>query len=151
MNSDDYGRELSLDERVLLGLVRVAEFLKREEGTILKKCDLTFSQYNFLRALGAKDDGKNRLGNLAEVMLVASANLTGLSKRLEKMGFIRRGGHPDDERVKMVEIKPKGRRALDELEPEREKKLVEIFKQISNEEKKIMLMNIKTILKKNAM
>ena len=46
-----YKNDLSLDEKVIMVVVRLAEFFKKNFANIFKNYDLTFPQYNVLRVL----------------------------------------------------------------------------------------------------
>ena len=46
-----YKNDLSLDEKVIMVVVRLAEFFKKNFANIFKNYNLTFPQYNFLRVL----------------------------------------------------------------------------------------------------
>jgi DNA-binding MarR family transcriptional regulator len=53
-------------------------------------------------------------------MLVSGANMTGITKRMEKRGFLIKKNDPDDDRLKRLEITPKGRRVLNDISGENE-------------------------------
>ena len=104
-----YKSNLSTDEKVLMGIVRTAEIFKRAHAGVFKRHGLSFPQYNVLRVLEASANGRNTIGEVGRIMLVPGANMTGIAKRMEKQGFIRRNSDLRDERVTMLEITLKGR------------------------------------------
>jgi DNA-binding MarR family transcriptional regulator len=55
-------------------------------------------------------DGATTMRALAGVLQYDASNLTGVVDRLEAMGSVRRQPHPQDRRVKRVELTPEGRR-----------------------------------------
>ena len=116
-----YTSDLSLDEKVMLGIVKVAERFKKESSALFQNYDLTFSQYNVIRILGSSDNGQNKITNIRKIMLVSGANMTGLAKRLERNGFLIRKGDPNDERITWLEITPKGKQTLKNIEREKDK------------------------------
>lgn len=118
-----YSDNLSLDEKLLMGVVRVAEDFKKRSSAIFKNYGLTFAQYNVLRVLNSSPNGSNTVSNVGKIMLVTGGNMTGLSKRLERDGYLIRKSHPSDERVTLLEISPKGRQALLNIEREKEENL----------------------------
>lgn len=118
-----YSDNLSLDEKLLMGVVRVAEDFKKRSSAIFKNYGLTFAQYNVLRVLNSSPGGSNTVSNVGKIMLVTGGNMTGLSKRLERDGYLIRKSHPHDERVTLLEISPKGRQALLNIEREKEENL----------------------------
>ena len=117
----NYRSDLSGDEKVLMAIVRAAETFKRVVSSLFRKYNLSFPQYNILRVLDASTDGQSRITAVSRIMLVSSANMTGLAKRLEKSGFIARKSDPQDERVTLLEITPKGKATLADIEMKRDR------------------------------
>jgi MarR family 2-MHQ and catechol resistance regulon transcriptional repressor len=132
-----YSSNLTIDEKVLIGMLRAAEFFKREHS----------AQYNVLRVLDASQNGQNTLTRVGSIMLVSGANITGIAKRLEKGGFLIRRKLPNDERVTVIEITPKGRQALKNADKEENESLKTILGEFSEEDKNEMVEKIKKILK----
>jgi DNA-binding MarR family transcriptional regulator len=62
-------------------------------------------------ALNEEDD--QTVGVLGEKLFLESNTLTPILKKLESMGFIRRGRDPADERQVRVSLTPAGRRLLE--------------------------------------
>jgi DNA-binding MarR family transcriptional regulator len=142
-----YSSNLTIDEKVLIGMLRAAEFFKREHSAIFRNYGLTFAQYNVLRVLDASQNGQNTLTRVGSIMLVSGANITGIAKRLEKGGFLIRRKLPNDERVTVIEITPKGRQALKNADKEENESLKTILGEFSEEDKNEMVEKIKKILK----
>jgi DNA-binding MarR family transcriptional regulator len=147
MNGDGSKGE-TLSEKILLGFVRLAEYLKREQAAVFKKYGLTFPQYNVLRVLDSSEQGRDTLSNVSRTMLVGASNLSGLVKRLEKKGFILKKGHPNDERVTIVEITPKGRQTLKNSDKDKEEDLERILAPMSEEDKLFILKRIKQTIER---
>ncbi len=120
MPKSEYKNKMSIDERVMMAIVRVAERFKKESAAIFKQYGLTFPQYNVLRVLEASKNGQNRVRDINRIMLVSGANMTGITKRMEKTGFIIRKSDPDDDRLKWLEITPKGKSVLDNIAEDKE-------------------------------
>ena len=143
----NYKSDLSIDEKVLMAIVRAAELFKKESGAIFKNYGLTFSQYNVLRVLDASKDGQNRITNVRNIMLVSGARITGLAKRLEKNGFLLRKYDPHDERIKILKITAKGRETLNNIFQEKENKIKKYLLEFGDHQKREVLEALKTILK----
>ena len=126
MSESGYESDMSLDERVIMAIVRVAERFKKESSVYMRKRNITFPQYNVLRVLDASKNGQNTMKNVNRIMLISSANMTGITQRLEKIGFINRKNAPEDDRLKCLEITPKGRQVLKSLS-DRKKLVVNKF------------------------
>ena len=148
MKKVNYKSDLSTNEKVWMGVVRLAEKFKRVHSTVFRKYGLSFPQYNVLRVLEASQGGKNKIGDVGKIMIVPVANLTGIAKRLEKEGFIRKKSDPADERVTILEITPKGRKSLKRIEKEKDEWLETLLKNLSENEKLELLDHVRRILKK---
>jgi DNA-binding MarR family transcriptional regulator len=146
MSHGEYKSDMSIDERVLMAIVRVAERFKKNASALFKEHGLTFPQYNVLRVLDASKNGQNSIRNVNRIMLVSGANMTGIAKRLEKTGFIIRKSDPNDDRLKRLEITPKGRQVLKAISEEKERNIKRYLMKYSDEEKAAFLENLREIL-----
>ncbi|MBU4604631.1 MAG: MarR family transcriptional regulator, partial [Proteobacteria bacterium] len=75
MSGSKYRSSLSVDEKVLMSMVRVSELFKKTASEIFKNYGLTFTQYNVLRVLNASDDGTNTITKVSKILLVTGANM----------------------------------------------------------------------------
>jgi DNA-binding MarR family transcriptional regulator len=146
MFDNAYNSDMSIDERVLMACVRVAERFKKNSSAVVKKWGLTFSQYNVLRVLDASQNGQNTMRNVNRIMLVSSANMTGIAKRLEKNGFIIRTSDPDDDRLKRLQITPEGKQVLKDISARKERSLKRYLKKYTDEQKSSLLKILREIL-----
>ena len=142
-----YKSDQSIDEKVLMAIVRAAEIFKRAHSGVFRNYGLSFPQYNILRVLEASKNGQNKISDVSRIMLVPGANMTGLAKRLEKNGFIYRKSDPRDERVTILEIAPKGKETLKNIENEKDRWLELMLKDFSTSEKFELLGIVKRIIK----
>jgi MarR family 2-MHQ and catechol resistance regulon transcriptional repressor len=142
-----YESDLSINEKVLMGIVRAAEIFKRNHSAVFRNYGLSFPQYNVLRVLEASKNSQNKMSDISRIMLVPDANITGIAKRLEKEGFIIKKSDPADERVTILEISPKGKRTLKNIENEKDEWLDLMLKNLSEIEKLELLDKVKRILK----
>jgi DNA-binding MarR family transcriptional regulator len=146
MSDSGYKNDMSIDERVLMAIVRLAERFKKDSALYLKKYDITFPQYNVLRVLDASKNGQNTMKNVNRIMLISSANMTGITQRLEKVGLINRKNVPEDDRLKYLEITPKGRQTLKNISDRKEQVVKNYFLRYSEEKKSEILTLLKEIL-----
>ena len=142
----NYKSGLKLDEKVMVALVKASEGYKKDCDSIYKDFGLTFSQYNALRVLNNSKDGQNTVTITSKIMLVSGPNMTGIAKRLEKRGFIIRKSDSEDERITMLEITPKGRRVIDNIENAHEENIGNYLKGFSEKQKKILLEALKRLI-----
>ena len=137
---------MNVDESVMMAIVRVAERFKKESAAIFKNYALTFPQYNVLRVLDASKNGQNMVRDINRIMLVSGANMTGITKRMEKTGFIIRKSDPNDDRLKWLEITPKGRSVLKDIDEENERNVKRYLKHCSAGTKMELLSILNEIL-----
>jgi DNA-binding MarR family transcriptional regulator len=147
MGRSDYQSDLSSDENLLMSVVRAAEIFKRIVSAIFRKYDLSFPQYNVLRVVDSSKDGQSRITDVSRIMLVPGANMTGLAKRLEKNGFIKRKSDPADERVTILEITQKGKKTLAKIEKERDEHTDAMLKGFPEKEKQNFLEMVKKFIR----
>ena len=139
--------DYSIDEKVMMGIVRVAELFKKESSAIFIKYGLTFSQYNILRALDRSEKGQDNITNIRSRMLVSGSRITGLAKRLEKKGLLIKKSDANDERTKILKITPKGSQTLKNIYKVKEENLKKYLLKFSDNEKKEFFEVIRSILK----
>jgi len=132
-----------------MGVVRAAETFKRTHSAIFRNYGLSFPQYNVLRVLDASRNGMNKISEVSRIMLVPGANMTGIGKRLERNGFLIRKSDPNDERVTIFEITPKGRKTLKNIEQEKDRSIETILGGFSQNDKTEFLDKLKQLIKNN--
>ena len=147
MGERTYKSDLSTDEKVLMAIVRAAEVFKRNHSTVFRNYGLSFPQYNVLRVLEASKNSQNKMSDICRIMLIPGANITGVAKRLEKDGFIIKKSDPGDERVTILEITPKGKRTLKNIEKEKDERLDLMLGNLSETDKLQLVDKVRRILK----
>lgn len=144
-----YVSDLSINEKVLMAIVRAAENFKRTHTTIFRRYGLSFPQYNVLRVLDASREGRNKISDIGRIMLVPGANMTGIAKRLERDGFLIRKSDPRDERVTILQITAKGKTTLKNIKEEKDRIIEKLLSGCSLKDKMILLDSVKQLIKKN--
>lgn len=134
-----YTSNMDLDEKLLIAIVRASEMYKKSSSLLLKNFGLTFSQYTVLRVLDGSEKGINTITNIGNVMLVSGANMTGIAKRMEKIGLILSKGDPADERRKLLEITPRGKQKLKDITAEKNNLIHQFLTNISTDKRKELL------------
>ena len=146
MVNGGYKNDLNLDEKVMMAVVRLAEFFKKNSANIFKNYGLTFPQYNVLRVLDSSENRQNTISNVGKIMLVSGANMTGIAKRLEKNGFLLRKSDPRDERITLLKITPKGREQLKNISSEKDANIARYLEHFSDEQKKEVLTLLRSVI-----
>jgi len=116
---DEIGKKgpfASLEEEVMLSLLRTADRLIRTTENALRPSGLTPTQYNVLRILRGMAPQGLACQEIARRMITRDADLTRLLDRLEKRGLINRQRQTDDRRVVLITVTSAGSALLAELD-----------------------------------
>ena len=93
------------------GLLRVhAEMTRALDAELVRAHGLPLSSYEVLLFLADAPDGRLRMSELAEGVLLSRSGLTRLVDRMERDGLLRRERCPDDARGYNAAITGKGRK-----------------------------------------
>jgi DNA-binding MarR family transcriptional regulator len=125
MDNESTEREAVLAWRSFLeahaGLVDVLEReLQQERG-------LPLAFYDVLVQLGETPEGRLRMQDLAERLLLSRSGFTRLCDRMETAGLLQRARCPSDRRGVYAEITPAGTKALEEAAPVHQRSVEDHF------------------------
>lgn len=101
------------------------QLLKARESTmvffrpLLQEHSLTEQQWRVMRALHAYTELESK--ELASVCCILSPSLTGIIKRLEQQGYVKRRKSPEDQRCTLISLTDEANELFRELSPEVEK------------------------------
>ena len=96
-------------------MLRAHAALTRElDAQLAREHKLPLSSYEVLLYLADAPDGRMRMSELAESVLLSRSGLTRLVDRLEREGLLKRERCESDARGWFAEITPAGRRLFDE-------------------------------------
>ena len=146
MGKYGYTSNMRVQEKLMIALIRASELYKKECSLIFRNYRLTFPQYTVLRVLLGSEHGTNTMTNVSRVMLVSGPNMSGIAKRLERNGFIIRKEEPTDERVTLLEITPKGRQVLQNIEEEKDAVINKYLSPFGTDDISVFLERMKQIL-----
>lgn len=139
---------MNTDEKLLIAIMKISELYKKASSSMLRNYGLTFAQHTALRVLEASTTGQDRITSISKTMLVSGANLTGVAKRLSKIGLILKKDHPNDDRITLLEITSKGRQLLNNISADRDKLVKEYLQDYSDTEIQELLTQLKKCLKR---
>jgi DNA-binding MarR family transcriptional regulator len=95
-------------------MLRAHASLTRElDAELTREHDLPLSSYEVLLFLADAENGRMRMSELADTVLLSRSGLTRLVDRLERQGLLKRERCESDARGLFAEITPKGRRLFD--------------------------------------
>jgi DNA-binding MarR family transcriptional regulator len=96
------------------GMLRAhAELTKELDAELAREHKLPLSSYEVLLYLADAPDGRMRMAELADSVLLSRSGLTRLVDRLQREGLLKRERCESDARGYFAEITPKGRRLFD--------------------------------------
>jgi len=144
----EYKSNMDLNEKALISIVRTSELFKNRISNLFKNYGLTFPQYNVLRILEVSENGQDTITNVSKILVVSGSNMTGVAKRLERGGFLIRKSDPNDERITLLEITPKGRQTLRNVAEEKDKILSRYLEDQTDEQKNGLLLSLSQIRSK---
>lgn len=101
---------------------------------LLNKADLTISQYALLQQLATA--GTVPMTEISCKLHISKPAVTNLVDRLEKKQLIKRLPHPKDRRVHLLQIQPKGKKIVHELQAQVLHTLMNTVDQLKPEEQK---------------
>lgn len=103
---------------------RITSIIARE---MQKSSPLSLEQYDVLVTLEYEDDGRLRMSDLAERVLLSKSGLTRLVDRLEAKGWVRREACDKDRRGAYAVLTDEGRRMREEAWPVLQEAMVHLF------------------------
>ena len=129
-----------LRSRAVAHLILTSQQLYKAVTSLVRRHELTESQYNALRILrGAeKRDEELTQADLAQRLIASRANTTWILDKLEARRLVRRMEHTD-RRKNLIAITQTGQRLLSKIDPEFEKLLAEVLTDVSTPELDSML------------
>ena len=94
-------------------MYRVAEFLRQRAFVLANEYELSPAQMHLLHCL--EPSAPMSMSQAAQTLGCDASNVTGLTDRLEKRGFVERQPAAQDRRVKMLVLTPQGEAQRAEL------------------------------------
>lgn len=110
------GKAGALERDTFVALLKVAGDLERESAELLKKHELSVTQYNVLRILRGSDPIGATCGEIASKLIKHDPDVTRLLDRLERAALIERTRDTADRRVVRTRITKAGLAGLAALD-----------------------------------
>lgn len=114
--TENLDNETLLDLKTIIVLHKAERTVHALEAQIIKKHNLTPTQFSVLETLYSK--GKLRIQDLIDRMLATSGNMTVVIKNMERDGWISRSCDPNDRRSFLIELTEQGRIKIETVLPE---------------------------------
>ncbi|MDL2310463.1 MarR family transcriptional regulator [Peptostreptococcaceae bacterium OttesenSCG-928-C18] len=132
-----------LSLRLFIDLTRANMTIQRELSSKVKNSGVTLTQFSVLEALYHKGD--LCVGDIKDLILTTSGNITVVISNLEKDKYIKRIKDNNDKRKFIISITEKGKKLVEELYPIQKETIMEIFSLISEKDKSIIAQNLNSI------
>lgn len=107
---------------------------------------MKMSDFAILEALYHK--GRQTIKQISEAVLINTGSITYVIDKLEKNEYLQRTHCTDDRRVVYIEITEKGNDVMKDIFPKHQTLIEELFSDIPEEHKRILIDTVKTIGKK---
>lgn len=104
----------------------------RMYALLLDRVDLTLPQFTLLYQLILL--GTVSMSEISSRLAITKPAVTNLVDRLEKKRFLKRAPHPEDRRVSLLEILPKGRKVISEIQGQSLDLLLKAYDQFDEKE-----------------
>ena len=104
---------------------------------VLTQTNLTLPQYALLNLLA--NEGMIPMTEASEKLYITKPAVTHLVDQLEKNSLLKRARHLKDRRVYLLEIQPKGKKAVSAIQDEVFKYLLTTFRQFDARSKKVIM------------
>lgn len=131
--------EKNKDFDIIKAIKKTNNQILKQENEIVRKYDLTSSQYGVLECIYLK--GEMCINELIERQISTSGTMTVIVKNLEKKKYITKKSSIEDKRYFKIGLTKEGRQLVEKILPERKEQLND-FNSIFTEEEKDDLLNI---------
>ena len=122
---------------------------KRIDEALVRAGKVSLETYDVLLNLEMAPNGRLKMSELADAVLLSRSGLTRLIDRLEKKGYIQRHSCPKDRRATYAVLTPDGIKARDEAWPVFEEQIIKMFgNQIHEGEDQMLIRFYRRVLTK---
>src|SRR5690625_2626679 len=135
------GSALSL--KLFVVLSRAMQSVQKQIAKDIKKYNMNQTEFAVLELLYHK--GEQPIQKIGQKVLLASSSITYVVDKLEKKGFLSRKACAKDRRVTYAEITEEGKQFMDDIFPEHEAEIHNIFGGLTEDEKEEMIVQLKKL------
>ncbi|MFA6955410.1 MAG: MarR family transcriptional regulator [Thermoanaerobaculia bacterium] len=126
-------------------LLRLANTLTRDLAPVFERAHVTPQQWMLLTTLASIDD-EPTLAGLARHMMVSKQNVTGMVRRLEDVGLVRKSNDPEDLRSSRVVLTRRGVETVQRLRPAYQKWVDNFFSTIASGDRQALVDAVERLL-----
>ncbi len=128
---------VSAEQKAIINIVFTANKINQIVAEKLKKHNLNLTQYNVLRILNGRNGSHASCGEIRDVMLDKSPDVTRICNKLLEKNLIKRKLNPENKRQAQVSISEKGIKLLEKINPKINDKILN-FRKLKYEELEIL-------------
>lgn len=139
MSSEETKQSLKL----FIVLSRAYRAINENVNKKIQSYGLNPTEFAVLELLYHKGD--QPLQQIGEKILLASGSITYVVDKLEQKNYLMRVACPNDRRVTFAQITEKGRKFIEDIFPEHEKRIHELMAELSTEEKETAIELLKRL------
>lgn len=126
-------------------LLRLANTLTRDLAPVFERAHVTPQQWILLTTLVSIGE-EPTLAGLARHMMVSKQNVTGMVRRLEEVGLVRKSNDPDDLRSSRVVLTRRGADTVQRLRPSYQKWIDGFFSKIPEGDRQSLIDAVERLL-----
>jgi MarR family transcriptional regulator, 2-MHQ and catechol-resistance regulon repressor len=124
-------------------LLRASQSIEEVLRKDMQKYGLNMTEFAVLELLYHK--GEQPIQKIGEKILITSGSITYVVDKLEKKGFVERVACPNDRRVTFATITESGKTFMNQIFPQHEQKVAQIFDVLNDDEQQQFIEMAKTI------
>ena len=129
--------------------MRLANTLTRHLGPLFEKARITPQQWMLISTLRDAEE-QPTLAGLARQMMVSKQNVTGMVRRLETLGLVKKAGDPIDLRSSRLTLTRKGNEVVEKIGPTYNKWVEQLFSGLAPAERKTLSKAIERLLESSS-
>ncbi|MGP4040988.1 MarR family winged helix-turn-helix transcriptional regulator [Gracilibacillus sp. D59] len=141
MNNQTNNDDLSL--KLFVVLTRALASIRKRVEEDIKCLGLNPTEFAVLEFIYSK--GEQPIQKIGQKVLIASSSITYVVDKLEQKQFIWRKPCPSDRRITYAALTDDGKKLRDEIFPKHKEAMNKIFDGLNNNEKQIMVEQLKTL------
>lgn len=124
---------------------QIHDELEKNANNAMRSSDITMAQCSALLILNGAPEKQMALKALERMLRVAQSTAAGIVARLEQKGLVQGFGSPDDRRIKMVRITPRGVECCQRAEQDMERTEQSLLSGLTPTEQEIFLSLLKKV------
>ena len=136
-------QETRMNGKMIIAVSRALQTIHKDSEALFRQNSLTMAQFAVLEALATKGD--LTIGNLIDVVLSSSGNMTVVIRNLEKNGLIQKVQNKLDKRSYVIHLSDKGKVLIDDIFTKHMNLVRKKLEVLNEDEKELVIITLKKI------